>query len=160
MNNFSSCKEDLVLEDREDLVIHNIIDSICSLLSGDLCTINETSEKLFYDYVKSSPIDRSAFSYNWPYIVQATRKNGFCYQSKQSIVYFYLRKNPNDFQPPSLIIVNHLGYDSEASVCEIAEAAKKLNLACIVKNIDQSKLFFLEQSGLQRNRRTLEWLFI
>ncbi len=149
MNKFSICHKNFALENREELVINNTINSICSLLSGNLCTINENSEKLFYEYVKFSSIDRSAFSYNWPYIVQATRRNGFCYQNKQSIVYFYLRKNVNDFQSYTLIIVNHLGCDSETSVCEIAEAAKKLNIVCIVKNIDRNKVLLWNNLGFK-----------
>lgn len=141
--------ENLALKYQEEFLIDHIIDSIRSLLSGCLCAIKENSEELFYKYVKISPIDRSAFSYNWPYIIQATRAQGFYYQNKQSIIYFYLRKNAKDFHPYTLVIVNHLGHDSEESVCELAEAAQKLHITSIVKNIDQDKLLLWNNLGFK-----------
>ena len=147
MNKTVISQENHVVENQEQSIIHHIINSISSALPGNLGAINENSERIFYEYIELSHIDRSAFSYNWPYIVQATRSNGFYYQTKQSIVYFYLRKNTNDSQPYSLIVVNHLGYNSEISVVEISEAAKKLNIASIIKNIDKDKILLWSNLG-------------
>lgn len=149
MNRVFVCPENLSLETREELFITHIIDSICSLLPGDLFSIDENSEELFYEYIKRSSIDRSAFSYNWPYIVQATRNRGFYYQNKNSIVYFYLRKNLNNFQLYTLVIVNQLGYEPEISVCELAAAAMKLNISSIVKNIDVDKISLWDNLGFK-----------
>lgn len=147
MNETCIYHTNLALEIREKLSISHIINSISSILPGSLCAIDENSEKSFYEYVKLSSIDRSAFSYNWPYIVQATRRHGFYYQNKKSIVYFYFRKNLIDFQFYTLIIVNHLGSGSEALVCEMTEAAKKLNISSIIKNIDRDKLLLWNNLG-------------
>jgi len=140
-------QENHILEDRKDSTIDHIINSIRSLLKGDLLSIDENSEQLFYEYIKLSHIDSSAFSYNWPYIVQATRGNGFYYQKNKSIVYFYFRESSNNPQRHTLVVVNHLGQDSEASVCEISEAAKKLNVMSVIKNIDKDKILLWEKFG-------------
>lgn len=117
------------------------INALNAMLPENICVIDENSEDVFYKFLKfSDNINRSAFSCNWPYIVQATRKFGFHYQSNQSIIYFYIRKNSNKSKPLTLIIVNQLGHHPEISVCELAEAAKKLNIPTIVKNVDLEKV--------------------
>jgi len=155
MNKTIVFQEDHVAANQEELIIEHIVNSIRPLLSGTLCAIDECCETLFYEYLNLSPIDRSAFSYNWPYVVQATRGYGFYYQTKQSIVYFYFRKSTNILQPYTLIVVNHLGYDSETSVQEISEAAKKLNISTIIKNIDKDKISLWENLGF--NETSAPW---
>lgn len=140
MSNILACHESSTLEGHEELTVNRIINALSLFLLGKISIIDGNSEESFYEFVKSSSIDRSAFSYNWPYIVQATRKHGFCYQNKKSIIYFYLRKKTKDFQGYQLVIVNHLGYSSEESVCELAEAAIKLNMSTIIKNVDRDKV--------------------
>ncbi len=139
----------------KELTTPNIISPLCSLLPGTLRAIDvdENSEELFYKFVQISDIDRSAFSYNWPYIVQATRKRGFYYQNSHGIVYLYLRTNVLDCRDCALIVVNHLGYKSETLVCEIAEAAKNLAVTSIIKNIDQDKVLLWNKLGF---RETIE----
>ncbi len=132
--------ENLSPHNQKKSIISDIINSISSLLPGNLCSINENSEKLFYEYLKFSSIDRSAFSYNWPYVIQATRRQGFYYQHRHSIVYFYFRKNASELQSYTLIIINHLGNNSQTIACELSEAAKKLNITTTIKNIDQNKI--------------------
>jgi hypothetical protein len=131
----------------KDLIIKNIINEISSLLPGGISPLDNNSEEQFYEYVKYSPIDRSAFSYNWPYVIQATRGCGFYYQNEKAIVYFYLRENTSNPQTHTLIIVNHLGHNSEINVCKIVAAAKRLNIASIVKNIDRDKIPFWNNLG-------------
>ncbi len=135
--------------DYEKLTTLQIISALCSLLPGSLQAIDENSEELFYRFVHLSDIDRSAFSYNWPYVIQAARKQGFYYQNGQGIVYFYLRMNAHDSRNCTLIVVNHLGYESETVVCELAEAAKKLAIPSIIKNIDRNKVSLWNKLGFQ-----------
>jgi len=136
-----------LFEDRKESIVSHIINSIRLVLPGKLLSIDENSEQLFYDYIKLSCIDCSAFSYNWPYIIQATRGSGFYYHKNKAIVYFYLRENPNSLRRYTLVVVNHLGQDSEAAVCEISEAAKKLNITSIIKNVDKDKVLLWEKFG-------------
>ncbi len=124
-----------------------VILSLSSLLPGDLCALDENSEEVFYEFVQLSAIDHSAFSYNWPYVIQATRKQGFYYKNRQAIIYFYFRKHTNNVQQYKLIVVNHLGHNSEELVHEIADAAKKLAIATIVKNIDRDRILLWNDLG-------------
>ena len=150
MNKTVISQENHVVENQEQSIIHHIINSISSALPGNLGAINENSERIFYEYIELSHIDRSAFSYNWPYIVQATRSNGFYYQTKQSIVYFYLRKNTNDSQPYSLIVVNHLGYNSEISVVINIEFSRRTK-EIIRKLSKESNYVFVPYTDLFKN---------
>ncbi len=136
----------------EELANH-IINTLISLLPGNIAAIDANSEMLFYEFVKSSPVDRSAFSYNWPYVVQATRKKGFYYQNRKSIVYFYLRRAVTETQTYRLIVVNHLGRSSEESVSALAESAMRLNIPTIIKNVDRDKVWLWEKCGF---RETVE----
>lgn len=120
--------------------LDNIVHALKQMLPGDLSIIDNEAEKSFYEFVKTSSVDRSAFSYNWPYIIQATRNRGYCYHSKNSIVYFYFRNHPKDSRDFRLIVVNHLGNDSEDSVSDLAYAAMQLSIATIVKNVDLDKV--------------------
>ena len=141
MNSFPILHQLFPLEKHEDWIIAHIISSIKSSLSGKIGKINENSEELFYNYIKTSDIDRSSFSYNWPYVVQATRNNGFYYHTDLAIIYFYLRKNANvSPYPYNLVVINHLGQYSEQSVYELAEAAQKLCIGSVVKNVDLEKI--------------------
>lgn len=134
------CQDDLLTGNQEDPLLNHIITSLQNLLSGNLHKIDENSEKLFYDYLKISSVDFSAFSYNWPYIIQATRNNGFYYAHKESLIFFYFRGNLNDNKQYSLIIITHLGFNSEQSVYELTEGAKSLNIHSIMKNVDRDKI--------------------
>lgn len=143
------CDESSAFGGGEELVVDSVITALKLQLSGEVSIIDSNSESLFYALVKSSSVDSSAFSYNWPYIVQATRKHGFCYHNKNSVVYFYLRKNSIDSKFYRLIIVNHLGHNSEESACELAEAAMKLNILTIIKNIDRDKVLLWNSLGFE-----------
>ena len=138
---------------QEEVIINQIIISIRSNLSGSLKSLDSTSEMQFYKYLNISEVDRCAFSYNWPYTIQATRARGYYYQSNQSIIYFYLRKNSNQSYPFTLVIVNFLGHDPQTLVYQISEAAKKLNLETIIKNVDRDKIEAWKNFGF---RETLE----
>lgn len=136
MSNTSIYDRDKKFEDNEE----SIIDSINAQLTGKLRPFDVNSEKIFYQYVNTSDIDRSAFSYNWPYIIQATRGHGFYYHLKNSIIYLYLRKcsnNPRNFQ---LIVVNQLGHLPQVLICEIANAAKSHNIFTLIKNVDPNHI--------------------
>src|SRR5579862_7563199 len=83
-----TCQENPIVEGTEDVLLNHIINTLNPLLPGNLSIIDDNSEEQFYKFIKLSYIDRSAFSYNWPYIIQSTRKYGYCYQSENSIIYF------------------------------------------------------------------------
>ncbi len=132
--------------------IHAIIRALSSSLPGRLSAIDENCELEFYNFLNKSRVDRAAFSYNWPYVIQATRNHGFYYQKKDQIVYFYLRFNTNSTKHPKLIVVNNLGDDSKLCVCDLASAALKLHITTIIKNIDQDEIPQWKDLGFQETK--------
>ncbi len=108
--------------------------------------IEASDEARFYEYLHLSMVERSAFANNWPYIIQATRGEGYIYEENNEIIYFYLReKSAKKLQ---LVIVNHFCHSFHLITC-LSEAAKELGIYILLKNIDKANLSWWQQYGFQ-----------